>query len=456
MAEDLYVLPASHGQEWMWLVHHVQRGQRPYHVGAALRIRGPVDAAALRTGANLLVERHESLRTTFRLEPSGVLNQIVCSAEAVDLPIVELPGEPAADGRASGAAVSAWVTEFSDRPFDLARGPLIRAALARLGPDDHVLTLVAHHVAADGWSMSILLDELGAIYRELVGGGVPDLPEPDLQYADFAAWQREWLGSGVMERQLDYWRDRLAGAPVLRLPPDPPESCGASAAHPIRLTPDRTAALGRLAREERATLFVVVLSALAAALVRWTGQDDIVVCTPVAGRPRPELDATVGLFAGTLPLRVDASGDPDFRALVRRARDGCFEAYDHQDVPFDKIVAAVEPDRSRRGVPLSPVMISLRTQWTPSFDQIPGAAVELVEEPPITGGFDIFAELAEDPGGGLYGYLVGDPAKYRPETVAALGGAFCDVLAHVGRDRGVPLSRLPLPSLTSPAAASGS
>ncbi|WP_078893985.1 condensation domain-containing protein [Streptomyces sp. NRRL S-1022] len=440
MPRDLYVLPASPGQEWMWLIHHMLRDASPYVIAGMVRIRGPVDPGALGRSLDLLVERHEALRTVFRMDPSGELSQVVRQAEPVDLARCGLDGTDTPRDQ-----VPELLRELAARPFDLSRGPLLRASLTRLGPQDHVLALAVHHIVSDGWSMRLMTSELAEAYRRLTAGHVPDLPEPPLQYADFAVWHREWLTSQAAHEHLAYWRRQLDGASPLRLPLDPaPPAAGPAPTAPLRLGPATTVALTETARRHGASLFMLLLTAYAATLARFTGQRDFVVTVPVAGRSREELTRTVGLFVNTLPIRVDASGNPTLLELLRRVRLTCLEAYDHQELPYERMVREAAWQRDRDNSRLGPAMFALRVPLLAPRRLTGDTTVEVLEPPPAAGGMDLLAELAETPGEGLHGYVAGRTGTFHPDTVRLLAGSLTTVLTIAATGGGVPLEELPV------------
>jgi len=308
-----------------------------------------------------VVRRHEALRTTFG-EAAGEPVQVVWEAPAgaPPIPAVDLSGLP--DG-AREAQARRLVAEEARRPFDLGRGPLLHARLFRLSREEHVLVLAMHHIVGDGWSMGVLLREVAALYEAFSRGEPSPLPELPVQYVDFALWQRSWLADGRLERQLAWWRERLAGAPAtLEIPTDRPRRPlpGERGARVARtLSREAAEGLRALARGEGATLFMVLLAALDALLVRWSGQEDVVVGTPVANRNRVETEGLIGFFVNTLPLRTDLSGNPSFRELLGRVREATLGAYQHQDVPFEKLVEEVGVERSLSHTPLFQVMFTL-------------------------------------------------------------------------------------------------
>ncbi|WP_208886292.1 condensation domain-containing protein [Streptomyces sp. PBH53] len=439
MPRDLYVLPASPGQEWMWLIHHMLRDASPYVIAGMVRIRGHVAPDALRRSLDLLVERHEALRTVFRMDPSGELSQVIQQAEPVGLTAYDL-------GAGAGTErVRRDFQEFAARPFDLSRGPLLRASLARIGPEDHVLGLAVHHIVSDGWSMRLMTSELTELYLGLAAGRSPRLPEPPLQYADFAVWHREWLSSAQAREDLAYWCRQLDGASPLRLPTDDvPPGSGSAPAAAVTLGPATTVALTETARRHGASLFMLLLTAYAATLARFAGQQDFVLTIPVAGRSREELTRTVGFFVNTLPIRVDASGNPTLLELLRRIRLTCLAAYDHQDLPYERMVRGAAWRRDRRNTRLGPAMFALRVPLAAPQRLPGGATVEVLEPPPAAGEMDLLTELTETPGQGLRGYLAGQPGAFRPDTLSLLAGSFTKVLTLAATGGAVPLDELPV------------
>jgi pristinamycin I synthase-3/4 len=352
-------LPLSFAQQRLWFVEQMEAGSALYNVPFPLRLRGPLDPGALRRSLAELVRRHEPLRTVVG-EVDGEAVQVIRPARPVPLPLVDLSALPAAAREAEAARL---VDEDAVRPFDLARGPLLRAAFVRLGADDGLLLLGLHHVVSDGWSRGVFTRELSALYGAVAAGLPSPLPPLPVQYADFAVWQRRWLAGGTMERQLAWWRERLAGAPpLLEIPVDRPRRPVRGArggARRVALSAGTSHALRELARREGATPFMAFLAAWALLLSRWSGQDDVVVGTPTAGRTHEALEGMIGMFVNTLPLRVDLSGDPPFRALLARARETALGGFAHQDVPFERLVEDLGVERSLAHAPLVQAMLSL-------------------------------------------------------------------------------------------------
>ena len=391
-------LPLSFAQERLWFLSQLEAESALYSVPGALRLTGPLDVAALERTLEELVRRHESLRTTFVFR-DGVPGQVVADATRPALPLDDLSALPPEEREAEARR---RVNDEARRPFDLVRGPLFRARLLRLAPEEHVLVLVMHHVVSDGWSLGVLFREVGALYAALAAGEEPRLPELPVQYADFAAWQRAWLGGGVLSGQLAYWRERLADAPaVLELPTDRPRRAVYRyvGAQETRLLPAALAdRLRELSRREGATLFMTLLGAFQLLLTRYSGQEDLVVGTPIAGRTQAEVEGLIGFFINTLVLRTDLSGDPGFTELLARVRETTLGAYAHQDVPFERLVEELQPERSLSYTPLFQVMFALQNIPGLSF-RLPGLTLDSVEVDTGTNKFDLTLFAQEIPEG---------------------------------------------------------
>ncbi len=353
-------LPLSFAQQRLWLVDRLEPGSAAYNIPEVVRLPGALDTAALRASLDALVARHEALRTVFA-EQGGEPVQVVLEPAPVPLPVLDLAGVPQAE-REARAERLAW--EEALRPFDLARGPLLRSTLLRLGAEDHVLLLTMHHIVSDAWSMDVLVREVLALYGAFSRGEPSPLPELPVQYADYAVWQRAWLSGATLERQLAWWRERLAGAPpLLELPVDRPRPAVFShrgGARSLRIDAAAADRLRALGRQEGATLFMTLLSGFAVLLGRWSGQADVVVGTPIAGRTRRETEGLIGFFLNTLALRTDLSGDPTFRELLARVREGTLGAYAHQDLPFERVLEELQPVRSLSHTPVFQVMLNLQ------------------------------------------------------------------------------------------------
>ena len=351
--------PLSFAQERLWFIDRLEPGSAVYNIPVAWRLDGALDEAALERALGEIVRRHEALRTTFR-EVDGSPVQVIAPFGGFTLPVEDLSGLGEADREVEARRRA---TEEAMRPFDLAAGPLFRAALLRLGEESHVLLLSMHHIVSDGWSMGVLFRELSALYAAYREGRESPLPELAVQYADYAVWQREHLRGERLERQLSYWRERLAGAPeLLELPTDHPRPAVQTyrgASERIELPGELLERLRALGRSEGATLYMVVLSAFQVLLSKYSGSEDIVVGSPIAGRTRDEVAGLIGFFVNTLVLRTDLGGDPSFREVLRRVREVTLGAYEHQELPFEKLVAELQPERSLSHSPLFQVSFSL-------------------------------------------------------------------------------------------------
>lgn len=354
--------PLSYAQELMWLLQQLNPAGNAYNSPMAVRIEGPLDVAALGRALEAVISRHEILRTTY-VEGGTEPLQVVHPPARREIPLVDLSGVPDIQRR---QRTDALLQAESERPFDLSTGPVLRSTLVRLGAEDHVLLIVAHHIAIDGWSKGVLWRELTICYDAYAAGSLPSLAPPPLQYADWAVWHRRRLEEGLLGQQLDHWRDRLAGAPaLLELPTDRPRPAALSGRGDRRhrqFEPAVLDGLQRLARTEGGTLFMVALAAFAVLLHRYSGQDEVVIGTPVAGRDMLETEGLIGYFMNTLAIRVDLGANPSFLELLRQVRSRVLDAFAHPDVPFEKVVAELNPERDLSRTPVFQVMLVLQNQ----------------------------------------------------------------------------------------------
>jgi hypothetical protein len=391
-------VPLSYAQQRLWVLHRLDPESSFYNCPIALRVRGPVDPAVLEGALREVVRRHETLRTRF-VESGGTPVQVVSGDPGFRLATADLTKLPA--GSREGAMRRA-VGREAQRPFDLGRDLLLRALLVKVGDDDHAVLLVLHHIVCDGWSMGLLLSEVGRLYGDLAAGWPPALSEPPVQYADFAVWQRDWLSGERLEGQVAYWVERLAGAPpLLELPTDrprPPVQRFRGGSETRRLP----AALGEgaraLGRRYGASLFMTLLAAFEALLHGWTGSADLCIGSPVAGRNRSEVEGLIGFFANMLVLRIDLSGDPTFPELLGRVRETAFAAFARPEVPFDLLVEKLRPDRDSRYSPLVQVAFDLQESppLSPAFD---GLTLEPLGTDSATSQFDLVLNAEDGPDG---------------------------------------------------------
>ena len=437
-------LPLSFAQERLWFLEQLDPGSAHYNVPLALELSGAIDADSLARALEEIVRRHEALRTAFVSGADGPVQRIL-PPESFRVDRIDLSSSSTIESDVR-AEVDRRMGEEARRPFDLAAGPLVRATLFRLAPDAHALVVVFHHAAVDAWSAGVFLRELGALYAALLRGEEPRLPDLPVQYADFAAWQRGWLAGEELERQLSFWRERLRGAPAtLDLPTDRPRPASqelAGATHRFSLSAEGAAAARTLATAggEGATPFMVLLAAFAAVLHRWSGEDDLVVGTPVASRARAELEEVIGFFGNTLPLRTDLSGEPSFRALLARVRTATVDAYAHQDVPFEKLVDALGVERSLSHAPLFQVMFTLQDA-ADSRMALEGAEVRLSAPDLGTSRYDLTVSLYDD-GSGFGGWAEYATALFDQATVARLAGHLDALLRAAAAAPDAPVSAL--------------
>jgi amino acid adenylation domain-containing protein len=434
-------LPASFAQARLWFLDRLQPGTAQYNIPAALRLSGRLDLDALQRTLQEIVRRHDGLRTTFGIGDEGPI-QVIHPPSDVPLPVDDLSHLPAEEREED---LRQRVGREARRPFDLVRGPLLRASLLRLSDTEHVALVTMHHVISDGWSVNVLLRELLAIYPALLRGGSSPLPPLPVQYGDYSLWQRRYLQGEVLQRQLAYWKQQLAGITDLDLPTDrprPPIATSNGAVVPFALSAETTARLRLAARQEGASLFMVLLAGLQAVLGRYSGQEDIVVGTPVAGRNRPELEGLVGFFVNTLALRGDLSGNPSFRDLIRRVRIVCLDAFAHQEVPFERLVEELQPRRDPGRSPLFQVMLTLQNLAVPEA-HLPGLEIMPLAAEVGTAKFDLTLQLIETDGG-VRGQIEHRADLWQRESMERLGQHLRIFLEGVAANPDALIWRLPL------------
>jgi len=358
----------SFAQQRLWFVEQLDPGSAVYNIPGGVKLEGGLDPEVLERVINEIVRRHEALRTRFEVE-EGEPMQVIDEWAPRRLEVEDLTGLPREEREAEARRIA---RREAGAGFDLSRGPLLRVKVLKLEEEQHVVLYTMHHIVSDGWSMGALIREVSMLYEAFSQGLPSPLPELELQYADYAAWQREWLQGAELERQIEYWRTQLADAPVLDLPTDRPRPAVQSFQGAIKdtmLSAELVQGLRELGRQENATLYMVLLAAFQALLGRYSGQEKIVVGSPIANRNRAEIENLIGFFVNTLALCTDISGDPSFRELVRRVRDVALGAYTHQDVPFEKLVEDLQPQRDLNRHPLCQVFFNMENN--------PGSAIKL-------------------------------------------------------------------------------
>ncbi len=435
--------PLSFAQTRLWFLDRLEPGSPAYNIPAGLRLTGEVSVPAFAAALREIARRHEVLRTTFAVV-AGEPVQVIHEGPGLPLAVLDLSGLP--PGRREAAA-SGLAREEARLPFDLERGPVARAALLRLAADDHLALFTFHHVVADAWSTGVLARELTALYRAFAAGRPSPLPELPIQYADFSSWQREWLRGEALESLLAFWRDRLAGLPApLELPSDRPRrERGAfrAAAEPLALPGGLMEEIDRLGRDRGATLFMTLLAAFEVLLHRYTGREDFTVGTPVANRDRTEIEGLIGFFVNTLVLRTDLSGDPGFAGLLGRVRAAALAAYSHQDLPFERLVEELLPERDLAHTPLFQVFFAAQAALLPALDFGPGLAATPVESGAATAKFDLSLNLGAGPRG-WEGELKYDAGLFDRATVQRLAGHFRVLLEGIAAAPEARVSGLPL------------
>ncbi|HEX5870945.1 MAG TPA: condensation domain-containing protein, partial [Longimicrobium sp.] len=435
--------PLSFAQERLWFLDRLQPDSPFYSIPLAWRLHGPLDPRALERALGEVVRRHESLRTTFP-EVDGVPVQDVAPFAGFILPVEDLSG---LDEEARTAETDRRTAAEAARPYTLATGPLFRASLLRLGAEEHVLLVSVHHAVSDGWSMGVFFRELSALYGAFRAGRPSPLPEPAVQYADYAAWQRGQLGAEVLDRQVAWWKARLAGAPaLLELPTDRPRPAVQSyrgATERIDLSDALREALEALGRREGATPYMVMLAAFQVLLSRYSGSDDVVVGSPIAGRTRREVEGLIGFFVNTLVLRTDLSGDPTFREVLRRVREVTLGAYDHQEVPFERLVAELQPERTLSHSPLFQVMLTPDGIETLQ-EHLPGLRTGRVEARRATSKFDLTLGISTEPGD-FHAVLEYSTDLFERATIQRMLRHLERVLQAAAANADLRLSRLELP-----------
>ena len=435
-------IPLSYAQQRLWFLEQLNPDTAAYNIPFVFRLLGPLDLSALQQALNALVARHEIFRTTFS-SYDGNPQQIIADHLSISIPAIDISAWPQAQRETEALRLA---SEEVQRPFDLAQGPLQRTLVVQLSANDHLLIITWHHIIIDGWSLGVFTRELRVLYEAFSHSRTPTLPALPLQYADFAMWQRQWVQGEAIAKQVAYWKRQLAGVPpLLQLPTDHPRPAqqtyrGARLAFPI--SPSLTAALQRLSQQENVTLYITLLAAFQVLLSRYTGQEDIVVGSPIAGRVRPELEGLIGFFLNTLVLRTNLSHNPTFRALLHRARDIALDAYAHQDVPFEQLVEELHVPRALGYAPLVQVLFAL--QNVPRFAlELPGVTSERVAVRPGTTKFDLSLLVWEE-GDGLRGEVEYSTDLFEEPTITRLTGHYLTLLKSIVADPNQPIVSLPL------------
>ncbi len=437
---EVFVFPASFAQQRLWFLHQLAPGNPFYNVGCALRLTGKLNLAALEQTFNEIVRRHEILRTSFIMGED--LIQAIAPHLTIALPAIDLQHLVATEREKQ---LSRLITEEFQRPFSLTTAPLLRVTILQLDAAEYVLLLNLHHIIADGWSIGVLVRELGGLYTAFVKGELSPLPELPLQYADFTEWQRQWLQGEVLSTQLAYWRQQLGNLPVLNLPTDKPRPTVPTyqgAKQLLELPHSLKQGLEELSRQVGVTLFTTLLTGFQTLLYHYTGQDDIVCGVPIANRNRLEIEGLIGFFVNTLVLRSDLSGNPTFRELLVRVREVVLGAYTHQDLPFEKLVEDLHPERDLSRNPLFQVSFSL--QNTPiSALELPDLNLSLLEVDNGSAKLDLEFHFWSE-GETLKGQVIYSTDLFHHTTITRMVGHFQTLLEGIVANPEQPLCELPI------------
>jgi amino acid adenylation domain-containing protein len=444
-AERAGDLPLSFAQERLWFLDQLEPGRTTYNMPLALRVEGPLSVAVLARSLAGLAARQEALRTRFASR-GGRPVQVIDPPGPVSVPVVELEGlQP----EAREAEVRRLAAEERERPFDLERGPLMRVLLLRLAAGEWGLLFTLHHAVSDAWSMGVLVREVSALYSGFSRGEEPVLPALPIQYADFAAWQRSWLSGEVLERETGFWRQQLAGVPpVLDLPLDRPRprvQVLRGARRSAELAPGLAESLRTLAKRQGVTLFMLLLASWQALLARWSGSERLAVGAPIAGRNRLETEGLIGFFINTLVLPADLSGEPGFLDLLSRCREVCLGAFAHQDLPFEKLVEELQPERSLAHSPLFQVAFALQNTPSEALEVPDLRLTPLVPAEARESGLKFDLDLVMgDRQGRLAATLGYNQTLFDGATAARLLGGLVRMLEGLARDPGARVAELPL------------
>ncbi|GAX45370.1 non-ribosomal peptide synthase [Tolypothrix sp. NIES-4075] len=435
-------LPLSWAQERLWFLDQLEGLNSTYNIPAALEITGQFNLVALEIALSELVRRHEVLRTTF-VTVNGTAMQAIAPPTAVTIPLIDLRSLPTVE---QTTQLKRLVMEEAERPFDLATGPLLRVTILQLGQNSYVLLVTMHHIISDGWSIGIFIQELSTLYQTFLSQTSSTLPELPIQYADFAQWQRQWLSGEVLDSQLNYWKQQLAGVPaLLELPTDrnrPPVQTGRGSTETFELSAELTQQIKHLSQLSGSTLFMTLLAAFALLLSRYSHQEDIVVGSPIANRNRQEIEPLIGFFVNTLVLRTNLEGNPSFGELLQRVRQMTLDAYAHQDLPFEHLVEVLQPERSLSHHPLFQVMFVLQNAPINTLE-LPGLTLKPLEQKRAIAKFDLTLSMQE-----IDSKLVGtweyNSDLFEAETIRRMIGHFQTLCEAIANNPEQPVNQLPL------------
>ncbi|ARV60175.1 non-ribosomal peptide synthetase [Nostocales cyanobacterium HT-58-2] len=435
------VYPLSFAQQRLWFLNQLEPGNPAYNISLAVNLKGQRNVTLLEQSLNEIVQRHETLRTTFTTI-NGQPAQVIAPSLKLSISVVDCEKIPESQRQVEARRLA---TQESQQPFDLTQGPLLRAKLLCLSQQEHILLLVMHHIISDGWSVEVLLQEMASLYKAFLTGSSSSLPDLSIQYKDFADWQRQWFQGEILQEQLSYWKQQLDGVPAaLPLPTDRPRpsvQTSRGSQQSIELSKTLAEQLKAIARQEGVTLFMLLLAAFQTFLFRYTGQDDIPVGSPIANRNRDEIKGLVGFFVNTLVLRTNLSSNPTFRELLTRVKKTALEAYTHQDLPFDQVVEALQPERDTSRTPLFQVMFTLQNDL--QLPEIPGLGLSVFKVETETAQFDLdlCVDITEQ---GMTASFEYNTDLFDAATIARMLGHFQNLLSGIAVNPQTRLSDLPL------------
>jgi Condensation domain len=440
---DQHAAPLSFAQERLWFFDQLEPGSPAYNIPSAVGLSGLLNVNAIEQTLNEIQRRHESLRASFSIR-EGKPVQVIRPAKSLPIPLIDISALPEPNRE---CLIRELTAEEAYRPFRLAQGELFRVKLVRITDNQHVLLLTMHHIVSDGWSMGVLIAEVGALYAAFAAAQPSPLPPLAVQYADFAYWQRQWLSGEVFDRQMGYWQAQLAGAAAaLDLPTDRPRPHSQTfrgSREKYLIPAPQAQAIKAASRKESVTLFMLLLSAFDALLYRYSGQKDISVGTPIANRRWVETEGLIGFFANTLVMRTDLSDDPTFSDLLKQIREVALGAYAHQDLPFEKLVEVLQPHRDTSRHPLFQVMLALQNTPLPSLE-LPGLTIEFLDTDSNTARFDLLLAVTDTPQG-LACVLEYNADLFDAETIKHLLTHYHSLLERIAVDPNVRLSELVAP-----------
>jgi amino acid adenylation domain-containing protein len=424
-------LPLSFAQQRLWFLEQMNPGSPAYNIPSAVLMKGRLDLNALTESFNQVIRRHEVLRTVFRMT-DGRPFQVILPELKINMPVYDLTGVSGEDQMEEAGKI---ITEDNLKPYDLNNGPLIRILLIKLQEEENVLCLNMHHIISDGWTLQILMREVSALYSACSSGKASAVPEPPIQYGDYTVWQREWVQGDTLKKQMDYWVKKLTGSQgVLELPTDfqrPPVQGFKGARQHLEIPAGLVGELSVLAQKKGATLFMILLTALKIVLHKYSGQSEIIVGTPIAGRNRTELEGLIGYFVNTLALRTDFSGNPSFDELLKRVKETTQGAYDNQDIPFENIVEVLQPERDLSRNPMYQVCFSYQSEAIPEI-HMQGLNIDSLGVESGTARFDIELQLWKD-NDIIKGFFEYSSDLFESSTMARFSEHFLCVLANIAK-----------------------